>query len=38
MIWDSLDEENRVSLAVKAINIGNESRSEMVIINKYSKV
>ena len=37
MIWDSLNEENRVSLAVKFINI-QTGKAEIKIINKLSKV
>jgi IMP cyclohydrolase len=37
-IWKSLNEENRVSLAVKFINAGEGDRASIAIINKYSAV
>jgi IMP cyclohydrolase len=37
MYWEALNEENRVSLAVKWIEIGN-GRSDIYIINKYKEV
>lgn len=36
--WNALNEENRVSLAVKLIRIGSNSPGAVKIINKYTKV
>lgn len=36
-IWDSLNEENRVSLAVKFIDI-KKRKSQIVVINKYKAI
>jgi len=37
-IWNSLNEENRVSLAVRFISAGADDSSAMKIVNKYSIV